>query len=157
MSSLLLAFAVSLMAPPPTPTLQSLDWLAGTWVRVEPDGRAEEVWSVPAGDSILGMFRLQKQGVTRFVELQTIQVEAGAWVLRIRHLDPRLGTLSDEPEPLRYTARVVAKDEVAFEHPTDRMKVIRYKRTRTPAVDSLLVRLEKRSGGNVDFVFQRSK
>ncbi len=148
---------VALCASEP-PTLTSLSFLEGTWVRHEPNDYAEETWSAPKGDSLLGMFRVQKKGQTRFVELQTIRAEKGRLVLRIRHLNEVLVPWPSEPAALEYFTDTVGKSEVQFEHETDKISAIVYRRFEKNGRPHLLVRLVRRDGSTpIDFEFERKR
>lgn len=62
-------------------------WLAGRWIGEFSGGTGEEVFAPPAGDSMLGMFRLVKDGRIVFSELMTIVEEDGSLVLKLKHFD----------------------------------------------------------------------
>ncbi len=147
---LTLATPATPAAAPPAEPLAQLAWLAGTWVSPRDSGnRGEETWSRPAGDSILGMFRLQTPtGETRFVELQTITAEGRELVLRIRHFSPQLAPWEGAGDgPLTYRSTQVGPGEIRFTHPTDDVRHIIYTRTdakgRPAALRIRLVRLAR--------------
>lgn len=57
--------------------LEHLDWMSGTWRRVQGDEITEEIWSVPEGDIMLGMNRTVVAGETQLFEYLRIQIVEG--------------------------------------------------------------------------------
>jgi hypothetical protein len=83
--------------------LQSLSWLAGRWTSEEKGALSEEMWSPPAGDSMMGAWRMVADGKTRIYELLVFKQEASGLVLLLRHFDPALGVRASEKDgPLRF-------------------------------------------------------
>lgn len=60
-------------------------WITGEWVGGDEDSLIEEHWSVPAGDSMMGMFRLLQGGEVVFYEFMSIEGSPKGPVLRIKH------------------------------------------------------------------------
>lgn len=151
---LLVLLAPSVEAAGP---LDGLQWLAGTWERVGPDSYAEETWSQPRGEIMLGMFQLIENGKATFVELQTIRLEGDDVVLRILHASPDLVPWKSEDNgPMRYVALSLRPGEVVFGNTHDDVKQIIY---RLDARGRLLVRLVKVKRGKnefIDFLFRRA-
>jgi RimJ/RimL family protein N-acetyltransferase len=56
---LALVTALALAAPPVPATLQDAAFIAGSWLSDEGGVRSEEVWTAPAGDAMLGMWRVE--------------------------------------------------------------------------------------------------
>ncbi len=71
--------------PLATSPLAGLAWLSGHWQGEAFGGVVEEIWSAPVGDSMMGMFRLQRQGVTVFYELMSIHKGDDGLQLNLRH------------------------------------------------------------------------
>lgn len=107
-----LALALLLAAPavpaPPTPAsgaveprtaaparLADLAFLSGRWVGVEEEPFSEESWGTPAGDSMVGTWRLVSDGRTRIFELLTLVEDDERVTLRLRHFD-REGVAREE-------------------------------------------------------------
>lgn len=59
---------------PDEPRLQSLQWLAGSWVSLEEGRRVEEHWTQPAAGSMHGMTRTTVKGRTVFYEYLRIEL-----------------------------------------------------------------------------------
>jgi hypothetical protein len=72
---------------PPKARIGDVAWLAGRWTGEFSGGAGEEVFAPPAGDSMIGMFRLVKEGRIVFSELIYIVEEAGSLVLKLKHFD----------------------------------------------------------------------
>lgn len=157
-TTLLLAVTLAALpqtAPPPTAaSLEDVAFIAGHWLGGEGSGRSEEVWTEPAGDSMLGMWRYVADGQVRVVELLALRQEGDGVVLRLRHFDPQLVAREDKETPvvLRLVRR--APNEARFEGPAvgeAGLVVLTYRR---PAPDRLEVTLD-RDGKVTPFTFRR--
>ncbi len=67
-----------------------LRWLAGSWLGRNGADAVEEDWSLPGGDTLVGMFRWVRDGRVRFYELIAIEHDGGRVLTRIEHFDPGL-------------------------------------------------------------------
>ena len=74
----------------PRARIADVAWLAGRWVGDFMGGRGEEVFAPPQGDTMIGMFRLVKDGKIVFSELIYIVEEGGTLVLKLKHFDREL-------------------------------------------------------------------
>ena len=74
----------------PTARITDIAWLQGRWVGAGLGGTTEEVWAPPLGDSMLGMYRLVKNGKVMFCELCTIVEDGDSLVLKLKHFDSKL-------------------------------------------------------------------
>ena len=101
----------------------------------------------PRDGSLVGMFRLLRGGKVAFVELLTISDAPSGPTLRIRHFD--LGLAPSESTPLVYVAVSAAPATITFEHPTDPVRRLTFRRT--PA--GLSVTLDLRRGGSRVFTY----
>lgn len=77
-------------AQPPHATLADMAWLAGRWVGPAFGGEAEEIWSAPRAGSMMGMYRLVRDGKPIFYEFQTLVEQGGSLMLRLKHFGPDL-------------------------------------------------------------------
>src|SRR6516225_212830 len=59
----------------PRARIEGIAWLAGRWVGGDPGQSTEEIWSPPLGNSMMGSFRLLKNGKVVFYEFCTIAEE----------------------------------------------------------------------------------
>ena len=70
---------------PPAATVEEMAWLAGRWTGDGLGGETEETWTPPAGGSMIGMFRLVKEGKPVFYEFISILQTDKGLVMRIKH------------------------------------------------------------------------
>lgn len=88
-------------------------FLAGRWqgtMGQNKDNHVEEVWSNPAGNNLVGMFRWVKaDGTPSMFELLTIQEEAGTLALRLRHQTATGATWEEKDKTV--TMRLAEKGE----------------------------------------------
>ena len=82
----ILAAASAMAAPPPTPTIEQLTFMAGGW-RAEHDGdRLEELYTAPSDGSIVGLFRWSDDDGTQMTEHIVIEQHEDAVKLFLRHV-----------------------------------------------------------------------
>lgn len=96
-------------------TLDDVAFMAGHWVEEDGGSLSEEVWTLPSGDSMLGMWRYLADGRVQIFEILTLKAEEGGVTLRLRHFDPKLVGREDKETPVEL--RLVAKKprEAVFE------------------------------------------
>ncbi len=137
-----------------TATLRDLAFVAGQWVDEGEGNRSEEVWTEPAGDSMLGMWRLVAGGRVRVMELLAFREELGSVVLRLRHFDPALVAWEEKATPLVLRLVRLAPQDARFEGPTADGRGTMALTYRRPTSDALEVTLER--GGKIErFSFRR--
>jgi hypothetical protein len=122
-------------------TLGDLAWMSGQWVGAIDGARSEEVWTAPAGDSMLGMWRLvSADGKARVLELLTISDEPAGPVLRLRHFSRSLVAREDKDKAIAAPLRSWGRREAIFEgQGTNGLLRLTY---RSPDPESLTVLLE---------------
>ena len=62
--------------------------MAGHWQGEMFGGMAEEVWNPPSGNSMMGMYKLIKDGKTVFYEFFSIIEESNSLILKLKHFNP---------------------------------------------------------------------
>lgn len=72
----------------PAAKISDVGWLAGYWRGPGLGGDCEEIWSLPAGDRMQGIFTLSREGKLAFSEAMTLVEEAGSLVLKVKHFTP---------------------------------------------------------------------
>lgn len=100
----------------------ALSFLAGTWTGKEDGNLFEETWSAPAGNSLMGMYRMQNAaGETTLWEFMSITDSPEGPVLRIRHFDKAFEPWKSEAEGVPVLA-VSALDAsgVTFTNPSEK-------------------------------------
>ena len=75
-------------APRPGARVTEFSWLTGAWVGEGLGGEVEEVWSAPVGGSMVGHFRLVRDGQPVFYELLTLIEVDGSVEMRLKHMNP---------------------------------------------------------------------
>ncbi len=66
-------------------SVQDLDWLQGSWQGEGLGGICQEVWEKPFGNTMMGMFKLIKEGKPVFYEFFVLVEEKGLIELRLKH------------------------------------------------------------------------
>ncbi len=77
---MLIALTGALMALPAQADpvrVNQFSWLSGCWAFATENGRYEEVWTTPSGNSILGVSRRLENGFTREYEYMRIVTSGG--------------------------------------------------------------------------------
>jgi hypothetical protein len=149
----LCACATARPAPDAASALAPLAWVSGTWVGGEAATYLEESWSEPKGHSMLGSFRMLKDGAPQFYELMTLDREGEQTLLRLKHFGPGLQAWEEKDEAPTFRLAAVAGMEATFENVgTDEVRRIRYQRTG----DALVITLERDAKQPQQFRFQRA-
>jgi hypothetical protein len=74
----------------PKARIADIAWLEGSWTGTGLGGEVEELWGAPIGNSMLGTFRLVKNGQIVVCEILTIKEIDGSLVLKVKHFDSNL-------------------------------------------------------------------
>ena len=90
-------------------------WLAGSWAFEGLGGTGDEMWTEPAGGSMLGLFRLLQDGKPAFYELGTLDEVDGSLVLRIKHFNPDMSGWEEKAETVDFPLVAMSPEELAFE------------------------------------------
>lgn len=85
----------------PTYTLDDIAWIAGHWQGAGLGGRVEEGWFGPAGGTMVGVFRLTKNGATPLLEFLTIAQDSSGVVYRFKHFSADYSAWEEHPITLR--------------------------------------------------------
>lgn len=137
-------------------SLSDVAFMAGHWVGGKEGEASEEIWTAPAGDSMLGMWRLVAQGQVRVMEVLVLKQEGDRVVLRFRHFDPGLVAWEDKETPIVLTLTRRATGEARFEGPAVGAPgtiALTYRRTGPDRLEATLER-----GGRTDrFSFTRKR
>ena len=75
-------------APRPAAKAADFAWLEGRWQGEGLGGRVEEAWSAPDSGSVVGYFRLIKDGKPVFYEIITLFETEGSVEMRLKHVNP---------------------------------------------------------------------
>jgi hypothetical protein len=92
-----------------------LDWLAGAWQGAIGGDQVEEHWAVPAGGTMVGMFRWLRDGQPRFYELLLLEADGEELTMLIRHFQPGLiGWEREREAPTRFALAHLGENEAIF-------------------------------------------
>ena len=108
----------------PPATIADMAWLAGHWTGAALGGTSEEMWSPPAHGTMMGMYRLLRDGKPVFYELLTIVEENGSLVLRLKHFHANLAGWEEKDKSLAFPLVAKAPGAMHFDgmsfHPQGR-------------------------------------
>lgn len=93
----------------PKATIADVAWATGVWAGEGLGGQVDEVWSAPAGGSMLGYFRLVQKGAPVFYELITILEVDGSLEMRLKHVNPDMTGWEEKADFV--TFKLVKTDE----------------------------------------------
>jgi hypothetical protein len=160
-ATVLATFVALAEGPPPSQapraavaaSLADVGWLAGGWVVEKGETFSEEWWSAPAGDSMVGAWRLSLSGRAKLFELLTLMEEEGRVVLRIRHVDAKGVAWEEKDRPLVLPLVEKGTRRAVFEGPEgEGLLRISYLRE----AESLTVEIEKTGKPAQRFRFLRA-
>ena len=95
----------------PPATLEDVSWLVGSWKGDAFGSTFEEVWNPSSAGSMVGMWKLMKEGKVVFYELMLIVEEEGSLSLKVKHFTEEFIAWEDKEDFVRF--RLVAFDENA--------------------------------------------
>jgi hypothetical protein len=107
-------------------------------------GIADEHWSEPAGDSMMGVYRYMKNGKVRMYEMLVIEQTPKGPVLRLMHFNPGLGPWEDKAQVYSYPLVRFTTGEAVFERP-DKSTRITYRTAGNSVLESTLERAGKKT------------
>lgn len=102
-------------ASSPPAAISDVAWLAGHWVAAALGGEAEEIWSAPKAGSMMGMYRLVRNGKVAFYELQTLVQENGSLVLRLKHFNADLTGWEEKQKTVDFRLVSMGEGVLQFE------------------------------------------
>lgn len=107
-------------APSKVLGITAFSFLAGTWSAETDSGIAEEMWSSPRGESLMGCFRwCEKDGATKMVELLSIARERDAVRMRIRHFSDTLAAKEEADKPITLKLEHMVGEKFTFRGETN--------------------------------------
>jgi hypothetical protein len=114
---------------PPAATIADMEWYAGRWTGTGLGGFTEEVWSPPRNGTMMGMYRMIKDGKAIFYELLLIVEENGSLAIKLKHFHPDLRGWEERDVSRRFPLVAKRDGRVYFDGMTfervgaDRVKV----------------------------------
>ena len=100
---------------PAKATLADVAFIAGHWKGDVGGSLSEEVWTSPAGDSMVGMWRLVTDGQVRVFEFLTIVQDTDGPTFRLRHFDRQGVGREEKDKPIALKLVSWKPGEAAFE------------------------------------------
>ncbi len=70
---------------PPEANLEDIAWLSGAWTGTAFGSEFEATWSPPSAGSMVGTFKLMKDGEVNFYEILTITRDDGRLNMKVKH------------------------------------------------------------------------
>lgn len=99
----------------PSAKVTDFAWLEGYWQAEALGGTANEIWSAPASGTMVGMFRLVKDGEAAFYEIFTLTEEDETVVLRLKHFNSNLTGWEEKDETVDFPLVAFNKDQAWFD------------------------------------------
>lgn len=94
--------------------LNQFKWLIGEWSGEGFGGQCLESWSPPAGGSMMGTFRLVKDGKLNFCEVFLLSKSDQGVVLKLKHFDDQLVGWEAKDKSVNFPLLKVAKNTAWF-------------------------------------------
>lgn len=128
---------------PATVTVADLGWIAGDWHGTMGESEVEEIWSEPAADTMMAMFRWHGGGKIRLYEFMAIEATDAGPVLRLKHFSHGLRGWEEKDDSLAFKLIEAAGQRAVFRYETETETTdLVYERDG----DGLTVTLHKRVG-----------
>jgi hypothetical protein len=108
-------------ASPPVANLNDVSWIAGNWRGEALGGVFEETWNAPLGDSMMGIFRLAKNGKVEFYELLTIVPLDHSLLLRLKHFSGEMVGWEEKEQTVDFPLVKLTEKEAYFDGLTFRL------------------------------------
>lgn len=99
----------------PSAKVGELAWIAGSWKGEALGGAFEETWNPPSGDSMLGMFKLIRNGKTQFSEIMTIVEQGESLVLKLKHFHGDLRGWEEKDQTVEFPLVRLQENEANFQ------------------------------------------
>ncbi len=106
----------------PQARIADVGWLAGYWRGPGLGGDCEEIWSLPAGDRMQGIFTLSREGGLVFSEAMTLVEEEGSLVLKVKHFTPEFVGWEEKADHVGFPLVKLGEGEAYFRGLTFRRK-----------------------------------
>lgn len=137
-------------------------FMAGDWSATRPNPRGgneftQEVWSAPAGNNMMGMFRwVNPAGKSVVFEILTIIEEGGSLTLRLRHQSAAGVAWEEKDKPATFTlvAKAASRLEFVDSGETSDLSACVYE---CPTPDTLMITVRFDDANSKDLVFNLAK
>ena len=119
LTALLAAAVLSADSDTGSPTLADLDWMVGSWIGDRENIRIEEHWTKAVGDSMMGSFKMVKDGKPVFYEFMLLEQDDEGVALRIKHFDPGLDGWENKEDSVDFDLVSTQPGQATFETEKD--------------------------------------
>lgn len=99
----------------PAVQIDELAWIAGNWQGEAFGARTEEVWNLPSGGSMMGMFKLFSDKEVMFYELMTIRQTGKTILMQLKHFNNDLKGWEEQNETVDFKFVKIDKNIVYFD------------------------------------------
>jgi hypothetical protein len=99
----------------PQATLSDVQWIQGHWTGEALGGQAEEIWSPPLGESMMGSFKLVQDDKVKFYEIITISETEQTLIMRLKHFDAELKGWEEKDETVNFKLVKLNPGKVFFD------------------------------------------
>jgi len=141
---LVVGLVVGALAGPPcaeaadAPAIEQLAFMAGHWRGEGFGATVEEIWSEPLAGTMVGSFRLVKDGKVEFYELMVLGPDAEGFALKVKHFSEGFEAWEEKADAVRFALEKVEGTRAEFKG----LRIVR-------DGDTLTVELRLRRGDDV--------
>jgi hypothetical protein len=90
-------------------------WLSGSWKGEAFGGTVEEIWSQPAGGTMMGMFRLIDKEKVTFSEFEEIVEQGNLLIFRVKHFTSAFVGWEEKEKSVDFKLLSSTENEVRFD------------------------------------------
>jgi hypothetical protein len=98
----------------PPATLADVEWLAGSWVGEAFGGNVEEAWNPPSAGSMVGMFKVMKDGKVSLYELELIVEENDSLNFKVKHFGPDFHAWEEKEDYVSFPLVKIEENAIHF-------------------------------------------
>lgn len=96
-------------------SISDIRFIEGSWKAVAGDRSIDAVWSVPAGESMVGYVRVMKEGKVTLYEMFAFEQTEEGLVALVRHFSPGLIAREEKEKPDRYAFMEAGDSHALFQ------------------------------------------
>jgi hypothetical protein len=100
---------------PPPATLADAAMLVGSWTGTAFGGTFEQVWNPPSAGSMIGFFKLMREGKVSFYEILLLKEEQGTLSLKVRHFGDDFSAWEEKDEFIDFRFAKAEDDAIHFQ------------------------------------------
>ncbi len=116
-------------APTNSGSLSDISFIAGHWKATPQGSTVEALWSAPAGDNMVGVIRMMKEGKATLYEMFAFEETQQGLVALVKHFQPGLVGLEEKDQSDRYHFLQAEKGSAIFEKQGEEVRILYEKRS----------------------------